>query len=296
MSDCFHIFTHKDLDGILSLLVFKWFYPENHITYKAVNNINVDSQISDYLQNSINPHNIKIFDLPLRETFLNFDLPFITFIDHHKRSEDFKDLFKNSKIVYKEYSSNVLFLYKFLQKTNPTNLTDNQKKLILIGDDYDSGNHAFKESYDLNILFWALYRNDINKFLFDFNNGYKNFTDKESSIIYNIKKDALKTSLEFPVYKGEITFNGIKKQVISSFGETTNLISMDFLMKKNNADVLFFINTKTEKISLKQKRSDNMLDIGELAKKYCDGNGHLLSAGGKLTDLFLELTKNFHPV
>ena len=50
-----------------------------------------------------------IFNLSVREEFLpDLDLSNITYIDHHKRSEKNILKFKNSKIIYKEYSSNSL--------------------------------------------------------------------------------------------------------------------------------------------------------------------------------------------
>jgi len=296
MDNCFHIFNHKDLDGVLSLLVFKWFYPYSAISYKAVTNINVEVQIEEYLKNVITPNNIYILDLALRETFKPFDLPFITFIDHHKRSYEYKDLFTSSTVILKEYSSNVKLLYKFLEKTIPISLTKEQKMLILLGDDFDSGENKIKDSYDLNILFWALYRNDINKFLEKYNKGFFGFAEKEKNLIYRCKKEAIELLKNLPIFKGTINIEGQNKNIICTHSENTNTITMDYILKKYESDMLFFINTKTEKISLKQKKSDNMIDLASFAKKYCDGNGHNLSAGGNLTDLFMELTKNFKPV
>lgn len=296
MDNCFHIFNHKDLDGVLSLLVFKWFYPEASITYRAVTNLNVEVQIEEYLKNTINPHNVYILDLALRETFQSFDLPFITFIDHHKRSNEFKDLFKNSKLLFKEYSSNVKLTYKILEKIKTVNLTDPQKELILLGDDFDSGENKFEKSYDLNILFWACYKNDIDKFLEHYNKGYFEPTEKQKNIILNCKKEAISILKSLPIFKGSINIEGQSKSVVCSHGEYTNSITLDYMLKKYETDILFFINTKTEKVNLKQKKSNNLIDLAKFANKYCNGNGNTLSAGGNMTDLFMELTKNFKAI
>ena len=164
--NCYKIFTHKDLDGILSLLLFKWIKPDAHITYKAVTNTNVEAQIRDYLGETVNPHNIYVLDLALRESFLEFDLPFIKFLDHHKRSNEFKPLFKNAKIVIRDnYGSNCKMIYKLFAEANYSYLSDSQKKMVLLAEDFDSGKNQIPISYDLNILFWAVYRNDIKGFL-----------------------------------------------------------------------------------------------------------------------------------
>ena len=46
--DFHHIFTHNDLDGVMSLLVFKWFHPQDWITFQTVTNLNVELKINEY--------------------------------------------------------------------------------------------------------------------------------------------------------------------------------------------------------------------------------------------------------
>ena len=298
--NCYHITTHRDLDGLISLLIFKWAKPEAHISHRAVTNINVEPQIREYLENTINPHNLYVVDIALRESFTEFDLPFVKFIDHHKRSEEFKGLFKQAKVIVRpEYGSNCRMLYKFFSDKGIL-FTDNQKKLILLGDDFDSGKNSIPISYDLNILFWAEYRSDINKFLSDYAAGFKPFTLPQIQTIKAVKQDALNTANELPVFEGSIQnptkSDGPTIPIISSMGETTNLLSLDILMKKYDRNIIFFINTKNQKVSMKQRYSENVIDLSILAKKYCEGNGSTFSAGGKITDLFMEVAKNFKPV
>jgi hypothetical protein len=235
-------------------------------------------------------------DLALRETFKPFDLPFVTFIDHHKRSDEFKNLFVNSKLIVKEYSSNVKLTYKILEKIKPVNLTNEQKKLILLGDDFDSGENKLENSYDLNILFWARYKNNIGDFLKKYNNGFFGLSEKDKKIILESKKQAIDFLKQLPIFKGSINVEGQAKTVICSHGESINTMSLDYMLKKYETDLLFFINTKTEKVNLKQKKSENVIDLARFANKYCDGNGHNLSAGGNMTDIFMELTKNFKAI
>jgi oligoribonuclease NrnB/cAMP/cGMP phosphodiesterase (DHH superfamily) len=296
MNKCHHIFTHKDLDGILSLLIFKWFHPEDSFLYKAVTNLNVEIQIEEHLKEILNVHDIFVFDLALRESFLKFDLPFITFFDHHKRSEPYKKNFKNAKIIHKEFTSNCKFLYNFYQKIKPKDLNKNQKFLILLGDDFDSGENKLKESKDLNILFWNLYRNDIKKFIETYQNGFKDFSEKEKLLINKVKIEAVKFLKTLPIFETTLNIQNLNKKVICSHGETTNLLSLDYMMEKYNSDLVFFINTYNQRISLKQKKSENMVDLGSFAQKYCEGDGNNLSAGGKITDIFMEITKNFKQI
>lgn len=293
---CYHIFTHKDLDGIISLMVFRWAKPDAHISYRAVTNLNVEAQIQDYLENTINPHDTYVVDLALRESFQEFDLPFFKFIDHHQRSEEFKPLFKNAKLIIRpEYGSNCRMLYKFFSD-NGVVFSDAQKTLILLGDDFDSGKNKVQSSYDLNILFWAEYRNDINRFLKDYEKGFKAFLPDQNKIINTVKHDAAEKAESLPIFKGNLKLCGKNVEVLSSFGEYTNLVSLDILMKTYDTNIMFFINTKNEKISMKQRYSENLIDLSSVAQKYCEGNGNTMAATGKITDLFMELTKNLNPL
>ena len=296
MNKCYHIFTHKDLDGVLSLLVFKWYHPNDTIHYKAVTNLNVEVQIEEHLKNTINEHEMIIFDLALRENFKKFDLPYITFFDHHKRSEEFKPFFKNSKIIHKEFTSNCKFLYKYYQKIKSNDLTKEQKFLILLGDDFDSGSNQYNHSTDLNILFWNLYRNDIKKFIEKYENGFVEFNEKERLLINKVKMEAIKAISDLTVFQANLNIQNQTKKIICSHGENTNLLTMEYMLKKYKSDIIFFINTHNQRVSMKQKKSENMIDLGAFSKKYCEGDGNDLSAGGKLTDIFMEITKNFKPI
>ena len=294
--NCYHIICHNDLDGMLSLLVFKWFHPQAHITFNAVSNLSVDRKIDEYLNQCINPHNIIVLDLALRESFLQFDSKNVTFIDHHKRSEEYVSKFKKSKIIYKEYSSNCKLLYKYLEKINSLEFTKRQKTLIAYGDDYDSGSHTMHTAYDLNILYWDEFKNDPMAFLDTYREGWTPFTKGQQKAVTIIKMDAVKEAGRYKLYDGDLTIFGKTVKCLATFGPNPNNISIDVIMTDHTPDIFFYINPDRNKIIIRQKKSDNMIDLAEFARKYCNGNGHQLTAGGKLTDLFMELTKNLKPI
>jgi nanoRNase/pAp phosphatase (c-di-AMP/oligoRNAs hydrolase) len=291
----YQIFTHKDLDGAVSLLTFMWSKPDATITYREVTNIEIDI-IKDYIKKTCNPPSVIVMDMALRQDFLpELDYDYITFIDHHKRSEKYIKEFKQANIIYKEISSNTLLVRKLL-KDNAPEFTDAQKKLILLADDYDSNEIKFQEAYDLNILFWTQFRNEFCYFCNYYKNGFKPFTDKQKEIIKNAKEDAQIKFVQTNCYEGQIVIEGFPQKIIAAMTESFNNIVIDTLMKKYNPDILFYINTKTEKISMRQKKRENSIDLSAFAEKYCDGSGHVYAAGGKITPLFMELTKNLKPL
>lgn len=292
----YHIFTHKDLDGAVSLLTFIWSRPNANISYEEITNLEID-KIKNFVNRTINPKNIVILDLPLREEFLpDLDKDFITIIDHHERSLSLVDKFKESKILHKEFTSNALLLRKIFQDKFP-NLTDNQKKLILYTDDYDCFNLKYPESYDLNIIFWNQFRNNFNGFINYYYDGFIPFTEEQKKIIKETKGRAKSVADSLKCFSSNIAIDDSNRSIVAVMHDKSDVLAMDYLNNKHKPDLFMFINTKTEKITLKQKKNqESYFDLNKFTEKYCDGSGNNFSATGKITPLFMELTKNFKPL
>jgi hypothetical protein len=291
----YHIFTHKDLDGAVSLLTFLWSRPDASISYNEITNLEID-KIKNYVNRLINPKNIILMDLPLREEFLpDLDKEFITIIDHHERSIDFIDKFKHSKIIHKTFTSNSLLIRKIFQDNFP-NLTLEQKKLILYADDYDCFNLNYKESYDLNIIFWNQFRNNFSSFIDFYKNGFVPFNDKQLKILDYVKRKTEVDASNLTCYEGIINIESNPIKTIAVSDNKSDILVLDFLMKKHNPDLFIYINTKTEKITYRKKRDDNNFNLQKFTEKYSEGTGNSYSGVGKITPLFLELTKNFKPL
>jgi hypothetical protein len=294
-NDTYHVFTHKDLDGAVSLLTFLWSKPNDTVIFNGITNLEI-CKIKDYVKNTVNPKNIYIFDISLRPEFLpELDKSYITIIDHHKRSEEFLNSFKNSKILHKEYSSNCLLLKKLLFKDDFV-LNAQQKKLIELTDDFDSNTFSIKESSDLNILFWLEYKNNFNKFISDYKNGYVSPTPEQTKKINFAKSVAQKEASNVNPYIGTLSISGQTKKTIGIQIENPNHLTLDAIMKSYDADLYFFIIPKYNKVIIKQKQTDLRIDLPNFCKKFCDGFGNMYSATGKITPLFMELTKNLKPL
>ena len=291
----YQVFTHKDLDGAVSLLTFLWSKPECSVTYSEISNLQID-EIKKYVKKTCNPPNILIMDLSLRDEMLpELDYEYITFIDHHKRSEEYIKKFKQAKIIYRDTTSNTILVRKLFKDTSPE-FTDDQKKLILLADDYDCGENKYPESYNLNILFWTQFKNEFCYFCNYYKNGFRPFTDHQKKIIKNAWENAFRLEKQLNCFSGEIIVEGSVQKIVAATTEQYNNIVIDVLMDKYHPDILFYINTKTEKVSIRQKKSEKSIDLVKFSEKYCDGNGHKYAAGGKITPLFLELTKKLKPL
>lgn len=291
----YHIFTHKDLDGAVSLLTFIWAMPDAVISYEEITNFEI-FKIKEFINKTINPPNIVIMDLSIRDEFIpDLDKKFITIIDHHERSLPLVNKFKNAKILHKDFTSNSLLVRKLLQDKSP-NLSESQKKLILFADDYDCSNLKHPESYDLNILFWNQFKNKFPEFIKTYMNGFFKFTENQKNIIFNVKQKVKNDAESIKCFTGKVKINSEYKTAIAISVEKADVLIIDYLMDKFKSDLFICINTKTEKLSIRQKKSNDPLDLKYFCEKYCEGTSNKFSGVGKLNPLFLELTKNFIPL
>ena len=297
MSDWYNVYTHNDLDGAVSLLTFLWSRDrDDGVSWKSYNNLQINNIIADSEQNTDNVNTL-ILDLALREEFHpSLDRENITFIDHHESSEPFLNKFQKAKILYKNTTSNALWMAQLFKGEKYPTRTDAQKMLIALADDFDCYRLNIPESYDLNILFWSEYKNKFTKFIKDYSQGFKPFSPEQKKAISYLKSEAEKEANNLPLFTGEINFGTRKKRVLATMSEGFSNICNDLLMKRHKPDVFFFINPKTEKVAIRQYTKEDPINVGSFAEKICDGGGHKHAGGGKITPLFMEVTKNLHPL
>ncbi|NBO36081.1 hypothetical protein EBU91_00845 [bacterium] len=297
MTNCHHLFTHNDLDGAGSVLVYMWNKPKTDtFQYTPISNLEI-SKLKREISNTHNPSNISVLDLSLREEFLpELDQEYITIIDHHKSTEDFIPKFKKSKIIYKNYTSNTLLMYKLYKQSSNLELTQQQKLLVALINDFDCYKLELKDSYDLNMLFWSEYQNRFSDFIKDYYNGFKPFTENQKRAINYIKKEAANEASKAKVYYGDLNIGGKIKKTCACMVERIVPQVIEVLAQKYKPDLFFFINIKNEKVSIRQYDQTDPIDCGVLAKKICEGGGHSNAAAGKITPLFMELTKNLKPI
>jgi len=290
----YKVFTHGDLDGAVSLLCLLWAKPQDIIEYEELYNNTVEERLLSYNEKTLNKPTTIIMDFALRESFLGLDLSEYVFIDHHKKSEQFVQKFKNSKIIFKDTTSNTALMYNTLLK-NSNSLTKEQKYLIALANDFDCYALNLPHSYDLNILFWTEYRGKFYKFINDFKDGFKGFTKSQQIFIQREKELACNQADKINKFIGSLSIKNNTYNCIAVIGEKNNMLVNDCIINKYNPDLFFYINTKTEKVNMRKKTSIEKFDIGLFAEEFCDGGGNFNSGGGSLTPIFMELMKNLKP-
>ena len=284
------VWTDTDLHGAGGALLLRWLY-KNSETFN-INDV-TESTFTGRFKGALDTldHYDRIFivDLDLsKEQIKLADRDNVVIIDGHKNHSKFKHLYSKSKVIIDESYFSVVNLIKDKFKSH-LSLTKEQLDLIDLINGYDwykSNNDSLK----LNAVYYNLNTPKTENFISNFYNGFNSYTIEQKNSI----------KLFFRKFKEQISSNGIFKgkikdyNVIASFGDYAVGELAHFLLSKYNADISVIVNTKAKTVSFRRSK-DCDADVSLLAKKLCDGGGHPGSAGGKLTDRFASLTKQFTP-
>lgn len=289
------VFTHSDLDGAVTYLVLKWFYPNTNFE------LNIIRSAFDFREtylswclnhNTSNYENIFILDLDVSGNEDLLDKPNVFIVDHHETHTSTK--YTTAKAFVKKYSSACKLLYRVLSAKFPKiSLTDQQKLLIGIADDYDSYSLKSPLSKPLNTLFWNL-NNNFSTFCTQFYNGFNKFTPEQLSIIkiHKISYEKYKQNIK-DICIGTLKFKEQEYSICSFFADKyINDLADDFF-ETQQTDAIIIVNLNSKKIYMRRNRNAKQgIHIGEICEKW-GGGGHEGAGGGPLTADFLELSKTF---
>jgi len=291
------VFTDCDLDGAGSYLVFSWL-TNTRVEYVTAR---VTTFAADYNRwaSKNNPDDydkIWIFDIDTSQSLECRELvdrSNVVIIDHHDSHYKNKDLYEHATAFIKRETSCCKLIYDILK--DGTKLTDLQKLLLLMVNDYDSYELKLPNSYNLNVVFWNYQGDRLSKFVNDFDRGYIGFNSFHKNIIHlnNKKLERIKSELE--IFGASIPIGDNTYKFVSTFAESCINEVADYLLDNFRADVGMVVNLKTQKVSFR-KNNRIGLDLSELAGRISDGGGHEYAAGGQLTENFMNFSKVLKPI
>jgi len=285
-------FSHFDLDGIMSYLVIRWAFPKASMECELTTIQNFRERFTKWLST----HDIEdydtvfITDLGVYEHKDVIDHKNVFIIDHHEGHDS--STYKNAKSIIKEYTSACMLAFKAFKKLYNIKITREQAHLLVLADDFDSYKLAYKESAQLNVVFWDT-NDKFDQFVRNFHNGFNGFNFQQQNIIklHDIKLQKLRD--EMIVYTGNVKIQGKERLVCSTFGSEYINELADILIKDHNAEVALIVNTGTNRVSYR-RNPESDVDLFELAKKLADGAGHEYSSGSEITEKFMLFTKNLN--
>ena len=280
------IFTHKDLDGVVSYITLGWILNYKPKIYSTTPNTMLEN-LKGWLMNNKFEDYRKVFFLDLDTSVLGdlIDKENVVIIDHHA-TNTFE--YKKAKTLIKSYTSCAKLLQDTMGKDK--SFTNAQKVLIALADDYDCAAKKTPVSYDLNIVFHGTNKK-IESFIENYWEGFKPFDKFQQNMI-----NLYKSSRDEYINQDRAIFGGVMKikdseyKVVSTVSNDYVQEMADHLIDKYQADVVFVVITRSGKVTLRKKK-DCELDLSKLAEKLCDGGGHSAASGGSLTEAFQLFTK-----
>lgn len=295
------IFTDCDLDGIGSYLVFRWFTGMDKVEHHICSQSNFRKTFSSWcMKNDIDKyHKVYIFDLDVSQDNLDLvDRKNVSIIDHHDTHVQNEKKYKHAKTILKEYTSCCRLIYDLLNNMyEDTNLTQHQKLLMLMVDDYDSYKLQLKDSYSLNVVLWNYVGKRAEQFTRDFGEGFKGFNQSHLNMIHLNNKKVSRVLSELEIFKGTLPVNDKKYKLFATMASQSLNEVAHHIIDNYNCDICMVMNMNTKRVSFrKNKETVPELDLGKLAANIADGGGHPYSAGGQLTDKIMTLTKLLSPV
>ena len=294
MKNNIFIFTHLDLDGVVSYLILKWYYKQ-HIPVKFTTPNKFREDFEFWAKDNLNKYNkIFILDMDVSESQDLIDYNHIMVFDHHS-SHTAK--YKNAKGSVATCSSNAKLIYNIFSRLPNAKFTKAQKKLIALADDYDSYTLKVPESYELNILLFESQNKPFN-FIRDFEEGLVEFSPLQQNII-TLHKRKLKRTIEelSGIYHNTLKIQGKDRHVVGTFATVCINEIADFLVKTYDADLAFVVNMSSGDnghISFRKGKASD-LDVSKVAQILCEGGGRADTAGGQMSEKFQQFTKLLTP-
>lgn len=294
-TDKIFVFTDADMDGAGSYLVLTWLLGAKVPYIVAPSNTFREAFLEwQKLHKLTDYEKIFILDLDVSEHIDLVDQPNVVIVDHHSSHFPNKSKYTKAKVIVEEATSACLLLYKRLKEVAATPLTEAQKLLILLVDDYDSYQFKLPQTYSVNTLFWNFQGDRVSKFCDRWQKGFDLIDDGEKSIVAFYKKRLERIQSELSIFVADIPVGEKSYKFTATFAtEYLNDIAQ-YILQKTGAEVALVINSKTQKVSFRRTR-EGTFNVAKLAERIADGGGHEFSAGGVLNDKVLAFSKLFSP-
>lgn len=285
------VWTDTDLHGAGATLLLKWLYKDaKAFNIQDVTESTLTGRFKGALHTLDHYDRVYIVDLDLTEDQIQLvDRSNVVVIDSHTDHAANKDLYKQAKVIIDSevYSCATLIYEKF--KSHLSHLTDQQLELLNCISGYDWYNADDKDSLKLNAIYYNLNTPKTENFINAFDTGFRDFTIHEKNAIKLYFKK-FKEQLTNDTFKGKIK----DYNIVATFANYAINELAHYLINKHNADISIIVNAQSKTVSFRRSKQCKA-DVSLLAQKLCNGGGHAAAAGGKLTNEFAILTKQFTP-
>lgn len=285
------VFTHSDLDGVVSYLVLCWVYGRK-LDYVPTTPMKLEQDWNKWISLKKEYDRIYFLDLDVSKIGEKIDQKTIAIFDHHKTN---LFPFKNAITrIYNETSCAKLLFESFF-KDGKRELTPKQKTLIALADDWDSNTKATPLSEQLNIVYHNM-SNKFSSFVEDYFEGFVPFDKFKQNTIILYKKHCKEYLESLNPFIGQIEIDGTEAKVGAVFCNKFVQECCDHLFKDYNVDVSIAVLLDQKRIAVRRHPNNTKIDVSKFVQRIASGGGHEAAAGGNLTEEFIEFTKMLKPL
>ena len=286
------VFTHSDLDGVVSYLVMCWWHGCK-LDYVATTPMKLEQDYDKWASSKKPCEHLYFLDLDVTKIGEKIDKDTTTIFDHHKTN---LYPFKNaSATIYNETSCAKLVYDRLFREDGNKKLTPAQKTLIALADDWDSHAKTTPMSECLNIVYHGM-SNKFVSFVQDYYNGFKQFDKFKQNTILLYKKHRSEYLNNLKPFIGEVEFEGVKAKVGAVFCNKFVQECCDDLFTKHNVDVSIAVLLEQKRIAVRRHPNNDKIDVSKFVQRIASGGGHESAAGGNLTEEFVEFTRMLKPL
>ena len=287
-----HVFTHSDLDGVVSYLVLCWVYNKK-LSVTSTTPMKLDQDYNKFVQSNKQYDKLYFLDLDVSKIGEQIDNKNTVVLDHHKTNlYPFKNAITR---IYNETSCAKL-IYDTFFETSEKKLSAAQKTLIALADDWDSATKATPLSEGLNIVYHSM-SDKFNSFVEDYYNGFEQFDKFKQNTITLYKKHRKEYLDTLTPFFGKVEFEGQKDiKVGAVFCDKFVQECCDWMFTVHNVDVAIAVLIDQKRIAVRRNINCDKVDVSKFVQRIASGGGHEAAAGGNLTDEFVEFTKMLKPL
>ena len=286
------VITHTDLDGVCSYLVLCWLYGKK-LEVLGTTPMKLEQDFDKLVASGKTWDKLYFLDLDVSKIGEKIDQKTTVVLDHHKTNIY---PFKNAIVrIYNETSCAKLIYDTFFKDTGKK-ISNAQKTLIALADDWDSNTKATPLSESLNIVYHSM-SNKFNSFVEDYYDGFKPFDKFKENTILLYKKYRKEYIDTLNPFFGEVEFEGQKDVKVGAvFCNKFVQECCDWLFKKHHVDVAIAVLVDQKRIAVRRNSGNSTIDVSKFVQRIASGGGHEAAAGGNLTEEFIEFTKMLKPL
>ena len=286
------VITHTDLDGVCSYLVLCWLYGKK-LEVMGTTPMKLEQDFDKLVASGKTWDKLYFLDLDVSKIGEKIDQKTTVVLDHHKTNIY---QFKNAIVrIYNETSCAKLIYDTFFKDTGKK-ISNAQKTLIALADDWDSNTKATPLSESLNIVYHSM-SNKFSSFVEDYYDGFKPFDKFKENTILLYKKHRKEYIDTLNPFFGEVEFEGQKDVKVGAvFCSKFVQECCDWLFKKYQVDVAIAVLVDQKRIAVRRSSSNSTVDVSKFVQRIASGGGHEAAAGGNLTEEFIEFTKMLKPL